>query len=92
VFLLTEIAAGSFDRNDPGLAVGGERVILTGGSGGFCFVGWGGGGFQIPPGAWISVSCEGCVLLWSGLCDGPITRPEHSYRLWCIYLCLTPKT
>jgi len=28
----------------------------------------------IPPGAWMSVCCERCVL--SGLCDGLITRPE----------------
>jgi hypothetical protein len=30
------------------------------------------------------VSCECCVLLGRGLCDGLITRPENSYRLWCI--------
>jgi hypothetical protein len=23
----------------------------------------------------------------SGLCDGPITHPEESYRLWCTILC-----
>jgi hypothetical protein len=32
---------------------------------------------RIPPGAWMSVSCECCVLSGSGLCDGPITRPEE---------------
>ena len=43
-------------------------------------------GFQvrISPGAWMSFSGERCVLLRSGLCDGPITRPEESYRLWCV--------
>ena len=36
---------------------------------------------RIPPGAWMFVCCECCVL--SGLCDGLITRPEESYRLCC---------
>jgi len=26
--------------------------------------------------------CECCVLSGSGLCDGLITRPGESYRLW----------
>jgi len=39
---------------------------------------------RIPPGAWISVCCECCVLSGRGLCDGLITRPEKSYRLWCV--------
>ena len=30
------------------------------------------------------VSCECCVLSGRGLCDGLITRPEESYRLWCV--------
>jgi hypothetical protein len=34
------------------------------------------GGKKIPPGAWMSVSCECCVLSGRGLCDGLITRPE----------------
>jgi len=25
-----------------------------------------------------------CVLSGRGLCDEPITRPEESYRLWCV--------
>jgi hypothetical protein len=29
------------------------------------------------------VCCECCVLSGRGLCDGPITRPEQSYRVWC---------
>ena len=36
---------------------------------------------RIPPGAWMSVCCEYCVLSDRGLCDGLITRPEESYRL-----------
>jgi len=27
---------------------------------------------------------ECCVLSGRGLCDGLITRPEESYRLWCV--------
>jgi hypothetical protein len=38
----------------------------------------------MPPRAWMSVCCECCVLLGRGLCDGLITRPEESYRLWCV--------
>jgi hypothetical protein len=39
---------------------------------------------RIPPGAWMSVSCECCVLSGRGLCVGLITRPEESYRVWCV--------
>jgi hypothetical protein len=28
-----------------------------------------------------------CVLSVRGLCDELITRPEESYRLWCVVLC-----
>ena len=42
---------------------------------------------RIPPGAWKSVCCECCVLSGRGLCDGLITRPEESYRLWCVVVC-----
>ena len=28
------------------------------------------------------ICCECCVLSGRGLCDGLITRPEESYRLW----------
>ena len=31
-----------------------------------------------PAGAWISVSCECCVLSGRGLCFGLITHPEES--------------
>jgi hypothetical protein len=41
----------------------------------------------IPPVAWMSVCCECCVLSGRGLCDGLITRPEESYRLWCVIVC-----
>jgi hypothetical protein len=33
------------------------------------------------------VCCECCVLPGRGLCDGLITRPEKSYRLWCVLVC-----
>jgi len=28
-----------------------------------------------------------CVLSGRGLCDELITRPEQSYRLWCVVVC-----
>jgi hypothetical protein len=31
--------------------------------------------------------CECCVLSDRGLCDGLITRPEESYRLWRVVVC-----
>jgi len=39
---------------------------------------------RIPPGAWMSVFCECCVLSGSGLCVGLMIRSEESYRLWCV--------
>ena len=33
------------------------------------------------------VSCECYVLSGRGLCDELITRPEESYRLWCVIVC-----
>ena len=42
---------------------------------------------RIPPGAWIFVCCECRVFSGRGLCDELITRPEESYRLWCVVLC-----
>ena len=41
----------------------------------------------IPPGAWMFVCCECCVLSGRGLCDELITRTEESYRLWCVVVC-----
>jgi hypothetical protein len=33
------------------------------------------------------VCCKCCVLSDTGLCDELITRPEESYRLWCVVVC-----
>jgi len=33
------------------------------------------------------VCCECCVLPGRGLYDKLITRPEESYRLWCVVVC-----
>ena len=41
---------------------------------------------RIPPGAWMSVCSECCVLSGRGLCDGPITSPEKSYRVGCVWV------
>ena len=35
----------------------------------------------------MSVYVECCVLSGRDLCDGPITRPEKSYRLRCVVVC-----
>jgi hypothetical protein len=43
-------------------------------------------GFQSHPLAWMSFCCECCVLSGTGLFDGPITRIEDSYRLWCLFM------
>jgi hypothetical protein len=40
-----------------------------------------------PPGAWMCVSCECCVLSGRGLCIGLITRPEESYPVLCVSEC-----
>ena len=42
---------------------------------------------RIPPGAWIFVCCECCVLPGRGLCDGLIIRSEESYRMWSVVVC-----
>ena len=42
---------------------------------------------RIPPGAWIFVCCECRVLSGRGLCKELITRPEESYRLYCVVVC-----
>ena len=39
----------------------------------------------------MSVFCECCVLSGRGLCDGLISRPEESYRLWCVELSVIVK-
>jgi len=33
------------------------------------------------------VCCDCCVLSDGGFCDGLITRPEKSYRLWRVVVC-----
>ena len=35
-------------------------------------------------GLWMSVCCECCVLSGRGPFLGLITRPEESYRVWCV--------
>jgi len=35
----------------------------------------------------MDVFCDCRVLSGKGLCVGLITRPEESYRLWCVVLC-----
>jgi len=35
----------------------------------------------------MSVCYECCVFSGRGLCDGLITHPEESYRLWCVDVC-----
>jgi hypothetical protein len=42
---------------------------------------------RIPPRAWMFVCCDCCVLSGRVLCDGLITRPEDSYRLWRVVVC-----
>ena len=41
----------------------------------------------VPPGAWMFVCFECCVLSGRGLCDELITCPEEPYRLWCVVVC-----
>jgi hypothetical protein len=35
----------------------------------------------------MSASRECCVLSGRGVCDELITRPEETYRLWCVAVC-----
>ena len=42
---------------------------------------------RIPPGSWMFVCCECCVLSGRGLCDELNTRPEESCRLCCVVVC-----
>ena len=42
---------------------------------------------RIPAGTWMFVCCVCCVLSGRGLCDGLITRPDESYRLWLVVVC-----
>ena len=35
----------------------------------------------------MDVCCECFMLSGRGLCDELITRPEESYRMWCVVVC-----
>jgi hypothetical protein len=41
-----------------------------------------------PTGGMDVCYCECCVLSGRGLCDELTTRPEESYRLWCVAVCV----
>ena len=41
---------------------------------------------RIPPSVRLSVFCDCCVLSGKSLCDGPISRTEGTYRMWCIWV------
>jgi len=41
---------------------------------------------RIPPGTWMTVWSERCLLSGRGLCVRLITRPEESYRVWCVWV------
>ena len=49
-------------------------------------VGWWGEGVRMPPGAWIFVSCECCMVSGRGFYEWLITHPEESYRM-CVTEC-----
>ena len=42
---------------------------------------------QIPPKAWMSVSCECCLLSSRVLCIRLISHLEESYRMWHVIVC-----
>jgi hypothetical protein len=41
---------------------------------------------RIPPVAWMSLPCVCCVLSAKGLFVRLISRPEESYRVWCVWV------
>ena len=43
-----------------------------------------------PSGAWMSVSCECCVLSGRGICVSLITRPDE--MVWCVSLSVIVKS
>jgi hypothetical protein len=45
----------------------------------------------IPPGAWMSVSCECCVLSRRGLCDGPISHRGVLPSIVCLNVISKPQ-
>jgi hypothetical protein len=46
---------------------------------------------RIPPEAWMSVAFECYVLSCRGLCNGPITLLEESYRVLCLNVISKPR-
>jgi len=42
---------------------------------------------RILPRPWMLICCECCVLSGRSFCDELLTRPEESYRLWCVVVC-----
>jgi hypothetical protein len=46
----------------------------------------------IPPGTWMSVSCECCVSVGRVLCNRLITRPQDSYWMRCAWMTVIAKT
>jgi hypothetical protein len=43
--------------------------------------------FSNPTGEWMFVCCESSVLSGRGLCDGLITYPEETNRMWFVVVC-----
>ena len=43
---------------------------------------------RIPPGVWMFVICECCMLSGRGLYLGLITRPKESNQVWCVWVWL----
>jgi hypothetical protein len=65
---------------DTGEADPSGSAVLRCGSAAFRLLGlWA----RIPPGSWMSVSCECCFLSVRGVCVRLITSPEEAYRVWC---------
>ena len=44
-------------------------------------------GSNLAGGVHVCLSVLSFVCCQTGLCDGLITRPEKSYRLWCAVVC-----
>jgi len=42
---------------------------------------------RIPPGVWMPLCCDCCVLSGIDCCDELITRPGESYHMWCVVVC-----
>jgi len=63
--------------------------VLSRGSGASWLLGlW----IRTPSGAWVSFSCKCCMLSGRYVCDGPIARPEESFRAWCVLSVLATST